>query len=78
LEPKTGRRSRDDYSDTLLIFMLKGRRPEKFRDNARVEMTGEDGGRMSLEAMVISSMSSRDAQVAAKAETAEGTAPRES
>ena len=30
------------YSDTLLIFMLKGRRPEKFKD--RHEHTGKDGG----------------------------------
>jgi hypothetical protein len=29
------------YSDTLLIFLLKGVRPEKFRD--RYEMTGKDG-----------------------------------
>lgn len=31
-------------SDTLLIFMLKARRPHKFRDNATVEITGKDGG----------------------------------
>lgn len=29
------------YSDSLLPFMLKGRRPEKFKD--RVEQTGKDG-----------------------------------
>lgn len=29
-----------EYSDTLLIFMLKGRRPDKFRDNVRTEITG--------------------------------------
>jgi hypothetical protein len=29
------------YSDTLLIFMLKGARPEKYRD--RHEVTGKDG-----------------------------------
>ena len=28
------------YSDTLLIFMLKGRRPEKFRENVKVEHGG--------------------------------------
>ncbi len=30
------------YSDTLLMFLLKGRRPEKFKD--RHEHTGKDGG----------------------------------
>lgn len=33
-----------EYSDTLLIFLLKARRPEKYRDNHRVELTGRDGG----------------------------------
>ncbi len=28
------------YSDTLLIFLLKGARPEKFRDNVKVEHSG--------------------------------------
>lgn len=31
------------YSDTLLIFLLKGARPNKYRDNAKVEHTGPDG-----------------------------------
>lgn len=31
-------------SDTLLIFMLKGRKPEKYRDNASVEHSGKGGG----------------------------------
>lgn len=30
------------YSDTLLIFLLKAKRPEQFRD--RYELTGKDGG----------------------------------
>ena len=29
-----------EYSDTLLIFMLKARRPEKFRDNHHIEHSG--------------------------------------
>jgi hypothetical protein len=33
------------YSDTLLIFLLKGARPEKFRDRHHVEHSGKiDGG----------------------------------
>lgn len=30
------------YSDTLLIFLLKGAKPEKYRE--RTELTGKDGG----------------------------------
>ena len=36
-----------EYSDTLLIFMLKGRRPEKFKD--RHEHTGKDGGAIEVD-----------------------------
>ena len=32
------------YSDTLLIFLLKGAMPEKYRDNSKVELTGANGG----------------------------------
>lgn len=31
-------------SDLLLIFLLKGRRPGKYRDNVRHEVTGAGGG----------------------------------
>lgn len=31
------------YSDTLLIFLLKGSRPEKFRDRQQLEHTGPGG-----------------------------------
>jgi transposase-like protein len=33
-----------EYSDTLAIFLLKGGKPQKYRDNAKVELTGPDGG----------------------------------
>jgi hypothetical protein len=35
-----------EYSDTLLIFLLKAARPEKYRDNARIEheVSGAGGG----------------------------------
>ena len=33
-----------EYSDTLLIFLLKGRRPEKYGDRVRQELTGAGGG----------------------------------
>jgi hypothetical protein len=35
-----------DYSDTLLIFMLKAHRPQRFRE--RVEHTGDGGGPITL------------------------------
>ena len=31
-------------SDTVLMFRLKALRPEKYRDNARLELTGANGG----------------------------------
>jgi hypothetical protein len=37
------------YSDTLLIFLLKGARPEKFRDNATIRHTGPAGGAIQIE-----------------------------
>lgn len=32
------------YSDTLLIFLLKGHRPEKYAERRKDEITGPDGG----------------------------------
>ena len=32
-----------EFSDTLLIFLLKGNRPNKYRDNVRQEVTGTGG-----------------------------------
>lgn len=40
------------YSDTLTIFLLKGRRPVKYRDNAKLEVEG----RLSLEQLVLEAM----------------------
>lgn len=33
-----------EYSDTLMLAMLKAARPEKFRDNAKVEHVGANNG----------------------------------
>jgi Bacteriophage Sf6, terminase small subunit-like len=33
-----------EYSDTLLIFLLKARAPEKYRETVRQEHTGPQGG----------------------------------
>lgn len=32
-----------EYSDTLLIFLLKGLAPEKYKDRVHSEVTGKDG-----------------------------------
>jgi hypothetical protein len=32
-----------EHSDTLLIFLLKGARPQKYRDNVRQEISGPGG-----------------------------------
>lgn len=40
-DPKTKKPySELDYSDTLLIFLLKGARPDIYRDNSRVQFDG--------------------------------------
>lgn len=33
-----------EYSDTLLIFMLKAHKPDMYRETVRSELTGKDGG----------------------------------
>jgi hypothetical protein len=43
-----------EFSDTLLIFLMKGAMPEKYRDNARIEHTGRDGGPIRLAAETLS------------------------
>lgn len=43
IDPQTGQQyAENEYSDTLLIFLLKGARPAKFRE--RREISGPDGG----------------------------------
>lgn len=41
-----------EYSDTLLIFLLKGGRPEKYRERGSVELTGKDGSAIKAEVVV--------------------------
>lgn len=40
-----------EYSDTLLIFLLKGNRPEKYRDTLRQEVSGPGGGPIAVAAV---------------------------
>jgi hypothetical protein len=39
-----------EYSDTLLIFLLKGARPEKYRERRDVEMSGPNKGPIPVQA----------------------------
>ncbi len=41
------------YSDTLLIFMLKARRPDKFKDRIANEVSGPGGGPLLTEVEVV-------------------------
>jgi hypothetical protein len=53
-----------EYSDTLLIFLLKGRKPDMYRDNLRVDMALDVR-------KAIESMSTDPAEVAAAVAEAE-------
>lgn len=54
------------YSDTLLIFLLKARNPGKYRDNARLELTGADGNPIDIHVESKSTLASRIAGLAAR------------
>jgi hypothetical protein len=43
IDPETGEQYVEyEYSDVLTIFLLKGARPEKYRDNIAIEQTGSE------------------------------------
>lgn len=63
-----------EYSDTLLIFLLKARRPQKYRDNARVEIAGDPANPVKVDARV--NVFDRIAQLTAHFESG-GIEPRE-
>lgn len=47
MDPRTGQpkvKVIRKYSDNLTTFLLKSHRPEKYRDNAALELTGKNGG----------------------------------
>jgi hypothetical protein len=45
IDPETGEPYYEhEYSDTLLIFLLKGAMPEKYKERQQTELTGKDGG----------------------------------
>ena len=43
-------------SDTLLIFLLKAHRPDRYREPSRVELTGARGGPVALETHPVESL----------------------
>lgn len=50
MHPETGEPYYElDYSDTLLIFMLKSKRPEVYKDRSQHEHTGKEGGPIQTE-----------------------------
>lgn len=66
------------YSDTLLIFLLKARRPDVYRENVKVQHTGPNEGpvRHELDIAVPEVRKHLDAALAA-AQEAEGAAQRD-
>lgn len=63
-----------EYSDTLLIFTLKGAKPEKYRE--RYEHTGKDGGPMAIVRLPVKAASTEEwkaANLPPIAEDVEGT-----
>lgn len=70
-----------EYSDMLTVFLLKAHRPEKFRENSRMELTGANGGPVELNdterAARIATLVNAAKQRAAAQAQAEGTPPED-
>jgi hypothetical protein len=49
------------FSDTLLIFLLKARRPKVYRENKSIEHTGVDGGPIAAEITTVGAKEVADA-----------------
>lgn len=58
-------------SDTLLIFLLKAHRPDRYREQSRVELTGANGGPVVLEAHPVESLPPSEQAVRLRAIAAE-------
>ena len=50
-----------EYSDLLLIFLLKARRPTVYRENQRIEHTGVDGAPIQAEITTVDAREHADA-----------------
>ncbi|MHB8928933.1 MAG: terminase [Bacillota bacterium] len=55
-----------DYSDTLLIFLMKGNMPDKYKDRVQQEHSGPGGGPIEITDDARERLASRIAGVAAK------------
>ena len=44
-----------EYSDNLLMFLLKSLKPERYRDNAKIEHTGTAGGPLEIQVTFVRS-----------------------
>lgn len=53
---EVGTQTITEYSDTLMIFLLKGGRPEKYRENIKQEVTGAGGGDVAIKVLRVVSM----------------------
>jgi hypothetical protein len=49
-----------EYSDTLLVQLLKANRPEKFRENIAHQHTGKDGGPIQFSGFDLSKLSTQE------------------
>lgn len=48
------------YSDTLAIFLLKAHKPEKYRENSRMELTGANGGPVQTQVVIATGVPTDD------------------
>ncbi len=51
-----------EYSDTLAMFILKGHRPEKYRENIKQEIGGPNGGPIQVEVDFVEERASDEPQ----------------
>lgn len=42
-----------EYSDTLLVVLLKARAPEKYRENTKIEHAGSNGGPIQFTEVIV-------------------------
>jgi hypothetical protein len=58
-----------EHHDTLAIFMMKARRPEKYKDRVHTELTGKDGGPIQHEVSALDELESRLSGIATRLPT---------
>ena len=49
-----------EYSDSLLMFLLKAAKPQKYRENFKVEHTGPNDGPISVESTALTKLSDNE------------------